>query len=307
MQVFQQDVPFLGNDAWKDLKKLNDVGYKVSGTVANEVVTANIIKNRIKEILSKANKVQTLEFDHQFVTGSYFLGLKPYGMGAVYRGVQNLIVRVEGNATRNAILLNCHFDSALGSPAANDDLANCAIMLETLSILSKRDSKNRHSVIFLFNGVEETSLRGSHGFITQHKWARDVKVVINLDAAGSGGKEMLFQHGPGNSWLLDHYRAIKRSPLAQVAGEEFFQKDNVPSDTDFRIFRDYGNVVGLDFAHIAKGYRFHTKFDHIDYLSLGGIQRTGENILTIVMSIANGYELDHPEVIFCDKFLIIYF
>lgn len=225
-------------------------------------------------------------------------------MVTLYHKIQNIVVRLEGDSP-NALMINCHFDSVPGSPGAADDGANCAVMLELLSILSLKEARNRHSIVFVFNGAEETGLRASHGFITQHKWASDVKTFINLEAAGSGGKETLFQTGPGNSWLLDHYKAVSR-PVAQAVGEEIFQSGIIPSDTDFRIFRDFGNLAGMDFAHVSKGYRYHTKFDSIDFLTQGVLQRTGENMLSLVLSLTNSFELDDISVFPKDS-SVVYF
>ena len=251
----------------------------------------NYIKKRIAEIQEKTHQNQNVTLDHQIASGGYFLSFKPYGMVTLYRKIQNIVVRLEGETSSNALMLNCHFDSVPGSNGAGDDCANCAIMIELLSILSSRQTRNRHTIIFLFNGAEETGLRASHGFVSQHKWAKDVKTFINLEAAGSGGKETLFQSGPGNIWMLKHYKNVNR-PFAQSAGEEIFQSGLIPSDTDFRIFRDFGNMTGFDFAHASKGYRYHTKFDSIDFLTRGVLQRTGENMLSLVLSIANSQELD---------------
>lgn len=262
----------------------------MTGTRQNEVLAVNFLLKRLSEIQSKANPNQNVTFDHQIASGSYYLSFKPYGMVTSYRKIQNIVARLDGDST-NALMINCHFDSVAGSPGAGDDGANCAIMLELLSILSSKDTRNRHTIIFVFNGAEETSLRASHGFITQHKWAADIRAFINLEAAGSGGKETLFQTGPGQTWLLNHYKAVN-SPFAQAAGEEIFQSGLIPSDTDFRIFRDFGNLAGMDFAHTTKGYRYHTKFDSIEFLSQSVLQRTGENMLALVLSLANSVEID---------------
>lgn len=70
----------------------------------------------------------------------------------------------------------------------------------------------------------------------------------------------------------------------------------IPSDTDFRIFRDFGHVPGMDLAHNMYGYRYHTKYDHIDYLSPAVLQRTGDNILGLVRRLANSDELSNTDV-----------
>lgn len=125
----------------------------------------------------------------------------------------------------------------------SDDGINVAVMLEILRKLAKFQDRPIHNIIFLFNGAEEAPLLGSHGFITQHKWAKECKVLINLEACGSGGRIILFQTGPQNPWLMKYYNMIPH-PFGQAAGEEIFQSGLIPSDTDFRIFRDFGELKG---------------------------------------------------------------
>lgn len=57
----------------------------------------------------------------------------------------------------------------------------------------------------------------------------------------------------------------------------------------------------MDFAHVFNGYRYHTKYDHIDYLPPSVLQRTGDNILALVKIIANSDELSNTKVIFLRK------
>lgn len=101
-------------------------------------------------------------------------------MTNVYRNVQNVVVKLfgqneMGGQNNDTLMLNCHFDSVPGSPGASDDAASCCVMLEILRVLSKQTVVNQYSIIFLFNGAEETPLQASHGFITQHSWAPNIK------------------------------------------------------------------------------------------------------------------------------------
>ncbi|KAG4068422.1 hypothetical protein HA402_007942 [Bradysia odoriphaga] len=285
---------FIAERAWADLKALNDMGPRVSGSYTNEVLAVNFLKREINSIQQGAHQNQKIHADVQVVSGAYWLGFKPQGMTSVYRNIQNVVVKLAGRSEGNgnhSLLLNCHFDSVPGSPGASDDAGSCVVMLEILRVLSKQSKVNKHSVIFLFNGAEETSLQASHGFITQHRWASDVRAFINIESAGSNGKEILFQSGPNHSWLVDMYKRSAPHPFGNSVGEEVFQSGFIPSDTDFRVFRDFGNIPGLDLAHPMNGYRYHTKYDHIDYISSPCLQRTGDNVLGLVRNIANSEQL----------------
>lgn len=92
------------------------------------------------------------------------------------------------------------------------------------------------------------------------------------------------------------YQRAAVHPSGHVAAEEIFQSGLVPSDTDFRIFRDYGHIPGMDFAHVMNGYRYHTKYDHIDFISPDVLQRTGDNILALTKLMLDCEQLADTEV-----------
>ena len=66
-------------------------------------------------------------------------------------------------------------------------------------------------------------MQGSHGFITQHMWASEIRAFINLEACGAGGRELVFQSGPDNPWMIEAYGMAAPHPFASVVGQEIFQ------------------------------------------------------------------------------------
>lgn len=50
--------------------------------------------------------------------------------------------------------------------------------------------------------------------------------------------------GPQNPWLISTYAKAAKYPFASVIGQEIFQSGIIPSDTDFRIYRDFGKIPG---------------------------------------------------------------
>ncbi len=118
--------------------------------------------------------------------------------------------------------------------------------------------------------------------------------------------------------MIAAYGEAAPYPFASVIGQEIFQSGVIPGklyawsatcmgcclslesvwravsmacllkgDTDFRIFRDYGNIPGLDIAYMKNGYVYHTKYDTEEAIPLGSIQRAGDNILAVVKHLAD--------------------
>ncbi|XP_045777115.1 endoplasmic reticulum metallopeptidase 1-like isoform X1 [Maniola jurtina] len=217
-------------------------------------------------------------------------------MSNVYRDVQSVVVRVRGaggrgGAARRALLLNCHFDTVPDSPGASDDAAGCAVGLEVLRALAA-GAPLRHDVLLLLNGAEENILQASHAFVTQHPWAKSLRAFINMEACGAGGREVLFQAGPHDPWIMEVYAGAVPHPFASSVAQELFQSGLIPADTDFRIFRDYGNLSGVDLAWSSNGYVYHTALDTAARVPAAALQRTGDNVLALARGLLRSARLE---------------
>lgn len=251
---------FSSYNARRHLESITDIGIRHAGSYANDILTRDAILRAVQVIKDTAHSNVNIDTSVQQPSGHFYLNFIG-GMTHLYDNLTNVAVRLSVGRPhpQDALLINCHFDSALGSPSASDDAVSCAVLLEIMRCLATGTHPLKHNVIFLFNGAEEMILPASHGFITQHKWAGQIRAFINLEAAGAGGKEIVFQTGPKHPWLSKAYARSVPHPHASVVAQEIFQSGIIPSDTDFRIFRDYGNIPGIDMAFYVNGYIYHTE------------------------------------------------
>ncbi|EDW85781.2 uncharacterized protein Dwil_GK23251 [Drosophila willistoni] len=285
---------FVAERAQQLLYSYDRIGPKVVGSIANEVTTVSFLLEALEKVRIDMRKdLYDLELDVQQVSGAYVLN----SMVNMYQGIQNVVVKLSTRSSNSSsyLLVNSHFDSKPGSPGTGDDGIMVVVMLEVLRQMAISPTVFEHPIVFLFNGAEENPLQASHGFITQHKWATNCKALINLDVGGSGGRDILFQSGPDHPWLMKYYKQNAIHPFATTLAEEIFQSGMLPSDTDFRIFRDFGHVPGLDMAQIKNGYVYHTAFDNFAVIPGRSVQSTGENVLALVRAFTNASEMLNPQ------------
>ncbi|XP_033234499.1 endoplasmic reticulum metallopeptidase 1-like isoform X1 [Drosophila pseudoobscura] len=281
---------FIAERAQANLYDFANIGTKVVGSDGNENKTVKFLLKELALIEDQLlDDYFDIEIDVQIASGSYI----KWELVNMYQAVQNIVVKLtpKNCTSENYLLVNSHFDSQPTSPSAGDAGHMVVTILEVLRVIATTKQTFEHPIIFLINGSEENSLQASHGFISQHKWAPFCKVVINLDAAGSGGREILFQTGPNNPWLVDYYKQNAKHPFSTTMAEEIFQTGLIPSDTDFGIFRTYGKLIGLDIGQCFNGYVYHTRYDRVDVIPRASLQNTGDNVLALVRAFSNATEL----------------
>ncbi|KAJ8297177.1 putative endoplasmic reticulum metallopeptidase 1 [Rhodotorula toruloides] len=245
--------------------------YRIVGT-KEMVETDNYLLDKIAEIREEVvqrhpNGGMQVEVWHQLFD---FMDKKVWKK---YFGISNVIVRLSDGtpaSKANAVLVNAHSDSTLPSPGAADDLVGVAVMLEALRVMALGDRKLTNAAIFLFNGAEESLQDASHLFITQHPLRTSVRAVINLEACGTDGKEIVFQ---ATSPEMIQALARTPSPYATIIASEIFQTGLILSD---------GNLTGLDMALVQNSYRYHTMLDTADAIEPGSVQHMGDNVLALL-------------------------
>lgn len=60
----------------------------------------------------------------------------------------------------------------------------------------------------------------------------------------------------------------------------------IPGETDFRVFNEYGNIPGFDFALLDNGYIYHTIYDDMNSIDLHGVLHGGIMGFELAMGLA---------------------
>jgi hypothetical protein len=191
--------------------------------------------------------------------------------------VQNVIARVPGTEGKGpAVLLMAHYDGVPSGPAASDDGAGVAAVLEVLRAM-RTLPRIRNDVIVLITDGEEMGLLGADAFVSQHPWAREVGVILNVEARGTNGRSMMFETGRRN---LDVVRVLRQVPDVSASSLMVTIYRNLPNDTDLSVFAPLG-LPALNFAFIGGVARYHTPADDPKHLDPRSLQHHGQQLLAL--------------------------
>ena len=197
--------------------------------------------------------------------------------------VENIIVRHKGTGSGDAIMLTTHYDSVPAGPAAADDGAGTAALLEVARII-KEGPALKNDTIFLITDGEEGGLRGAQAFADSHSMMKDVKLVVNLESRGASGPSSMFETSAGNLNLIRQYAATSKHPTANSLSYEIYQR--LPNDTDYSIYKRDG-VAGLNYAFTGDVALYHSIRDDLEHLDKRSLQHHGDNMLTAVHAFGN--------------------
>lgn len=267
-----------------------DIGYRTPGTREHALADLWMTEKafQLKEECDRvvaAHPGRKLECEvwRQEGNGSHRFDMMAARLYKRYVNLSNIIIRLSDGTDEgkvDAVLINSHFDSTLPSPGAADDALAVGVMIECVRVLVNTPGwEPKHAVIFLFNNAEESLQDGSHLYSTQHPTASTVRAVVNLEAAGTTGPELLFQ--ATSHEMIQAYSHVPR-PYGTIFANEIFSSGVLLSDTDFRQFEYYLNVTGLDMAVVGNSYMYHMRGDLVENIEAGVAQHMAENTLALI-------------------------
>ncbi len=185
---------------------------------------------------------------------------------------QNIIAKIKGTSNSKALLLLTHYDSAVHSSlGASDAGSGVVTILEGLRAFLANNRKPKNDIIILISDAEELGLLGANAFVNHHPWAKNLGLVLNFEARGSGGPSyMLMETNGGNKKLIEQFsKANPKYPVASSLMYSIYKM--LPNDTDLTVFREDGDIQGYNFAFIDDHFDYHTEqdnFERIDHNTL---------------------------------------
>ncbi len=201
---------------------------------------------------------------------------------------QNIIAELKGEGNGDAILMMTHYDSAVHSSyGASDAGSGVVTILESVRAFLASEPTFQNDLIILFTDAEEIGLLGAEAFVEYYEDLDKIKLALNFEARGSGGRSYMFMETNGkNRKLLDHFtNAQVQKPVANSLMYSIYKM--LPNDTDLTVIREKGNIPGFNFAFIGDHFDYHTSQDLVSRLDIETLQHQGDYLFNSLVYFAN--------------------
>ena len=247
----QHKTEFSIDNALTHLKEISKEAHYV-GTEAHKATQNYILSEFQKLGLNPTIQTQTILNSKRRITGTT---------------VENIIVKIDGTRKGNALMLLSHYDSSPHSaPGASDAGSGVVTILEGVRAFLAKNQAPKNDVIILISDAEELGLLGAKAFVKHHPLAKNIGLVLNFEARGSGGPSIMLMETNGkNSKMISEFRKANMSyPTSNSLLYSIYKK--LPNDTDLTIFRENADINGFNFAFIDDHFDYHTAQDTYERL-----------------------------------------
>ena len=265
------DTEFSNENALAHLKKITEEVHYV-GTEGHKNVQNYLLGELQKMGLSPSIQTQTI------INRKWYAGTT----------AENIVAKIKGKEDGKALLLLSHYDSnpniAIG---ASDAGSGVVTILEGVRAYLAKGEQPKNDIIILISDAEELGLLGAKAFVEHHPWAKDVGLVLNFEARGSGGPSyMLMETNGKNSRLISEFlKANPGYPASNSLLYSIYKK--LPNDTDLTVFRENGDINGFNFAFIGDHFDYHTMQDTYERLDRTTLAHQGNYLMTSLAYFAN--------------------
>jgi hypothetical protein len=196
----------------------------------------------------------------------------------------NIVAILPGrDRSQPAVLLMAHHDSVWGSPAAADDGAGVASVLETIRAI-KAGGQPRRDVMVLLTDGEELGLEGAKTFFATDPRRAHVGVIVNLETRGGGGRATMFETGSDNGAMMGLFGQAVRQPVSTSLSVFIYKK--LPNSTDLTVAKKLG-YPGFNFAFIGRAGLYHSPLAIPEALDQGALQDMGRQTLDLARALAD--------------------
>ena len=273
--------------------------YNKNKTVTETEFSIDNALTHLKEISKKVHYTGSenhLEVQNYIANELKRLGLQPeiqhqVSINNKWRAATNnanIIATIKGSENGKSLVLLSHYDSnPHSSLGASDAGSGVVTIIESVRAFLAKNKAPKNDIHIVITDAEELGLLGAKAFVDNHPLAKNVGLVLNFEARGSGGPSyMLMETNGKNSTLLTEF--IKANPNYPAANSLMYSiYKMLPNDTDLTVFRENGNINGFNFAFIGDHFDYHTAQDSFERLDRETLLHQADYLMTTLQYFAN--------------------